>query len=113
MKTLLAVVFVSLVMGLSLAWTLRYHIVVGNDPLTVYSIDRWTGEVSLIAPEPAVRSLTSQSLEFVRAPLVRLRDTAYRDQLMESFRREPDAGGQSPAESRADDDGQRGGDSAG
>lgn len=95
MKTLLAIVVVTVVLALTLAWTFRYHIVVGNDPLTVYSIDRWTGEVSLIAPEPAVRALSSQSLKFVRAPLVRLRDTAYRDWLTAPLLEEPE--GREPA----------------
>ncbi len=103
MKALFGLVALSLILAFSLAWTFRYHIVVGNDPLTVYSVDRWTGEVSLIAPEPAVRSLTSQSLTFVRAPLVRLRDTAYQDKLMAPFLNESGSDGL-PQEEEAEGD---------
>jgi len=85
MKLLLAVTAAALILSLTLSWTFRHHIVVGNDPLTVYSIDRWTGEVSLIAPEPAMQALTSQSLRFVRSPLVRLREPSYGEQLMKTF----------------------------
>lgn len=77
MKTFFGIIAVSVIVSLSLSWTFRYHIVVGNQALTVYSIDRWTGEVSLIAPTPTVRSITSQSLQFVHTPLVGLRGPSY------------------------------------
>lgn len=85
MRTFFGIITLSVIVSLTLAWTFRYHVVVGNESLTVYSIDRWTGEVSLIAPEPVVRSMTSRSqpLVFVHTPLVNLREPSYQDQLLE------------------------------
>lgn len=93
MKTFISIIVVSLIVSLTLAWTFRYHVVVGNESLTVYSIDRWTGEVSLIAPEPVVRSMTSgsQPLVFVHTPLVSLREPAYQDQVMETLSDDSDS----------------------
>lgn len=93
MKTFISIIVLSVIVSLTLAWTFRYQVVVGNESLTVYSIDRWTGEVSLIAPEPVVRSMTSgsQPLVFVHTPLVSLGEPAYHDQLSERLSEDADS----------------------
>jgi len=94
MKTLFGLLAAAVILSLTLAWLFRYETVVGNEPLTLYALDRWTGEVSLVAPGPAIDSIHSQALEFERTPLTRLGGPSFRERFLESLKSES----QSPEE---------------
>lgn len=91
MKTALGMIAASIILSLGLAWTFRYDMVVGTEPLVVYSIDRWTGEVSFIAPRQTVETMSD--LEFAHTPLVRLRNPDYGDQVIRSILHDKESGG--------------------
>ncbi|MFZ0485943.1 MAG: hypothetical protein WAL83_03005 [Arenicellales bacterium] len=70
MKAAFGIIVASIILSLALAWTFRYDIVVGTEPLVVYSMDRWTGEVSFIAPRRTVESMSD--VEFSHTPIAKL-----------------------------------------
>lgn len=72
MKAAFGIIVASVILSLAVAWTFRYEMVVGTEPLVVYSMDRWTGEVSFIAPKRTVQSMAD--VEFSHTPIVRLGD---------------------------------------
>jgi hypothetical protein len=86
MKTLFGLLAAAVILSLTLAWLFRYQAMVGNEPFTVYALDRWTGEVSLVAPGPAIDSIHSQALEFERTPLSRLSGPTFRERFLKSLR---------------------------
>jgi len=75
MKAAFGIIVASVIMSLAVAWTFRYDMVVGSEPLVVYSMDRWTGEVSFIAPKRTVQSMTD--VEFSHTPIVKLGDLRF------------------------------------
>ncbi|HSH40626.1 MAG TPA: hypothetical protein VK973_00680 [Arenicellales bacterium] len=86
MKTLFGLLAAAVILSLTLAWLFRYDTAVGNEPFTVYTLDRWTGEVSLVAPSPAIDSIHSQALEFERTPLAGLGGPTFRERFLEALR---------------------------
>lgn len=70
MKAAFGIIVASIILSLTLAWTFRYEMVVGTEPLVVYSMDRWTGEVTFIAPRRTAQSMSD--VKFSSTPIVRL-----------------------------------------
>lgn len=90
MKTVFGIIAAAIIVSMSLAWTFRYEMAVGTEPLVVYSMDRWTGEVSFIAPKQTVQSMSD--LEFSHTPLVRLRKPSYGAQMIEPLLKDTEPG---------------------
>jgi len=88
MRTVFGMIAASIIVALTLAWLLRYDMMVGSEPLVVYSMDRWTGEISFVAPKQTVQSISE--LEFSRTPLLRLRGPSVRDRITKPLFDEPE-----------------------
>lgn len=78
MNTSAAIVVASIIVSFTGAWVFRYDMVVSPGDYTIFTQDRWTGEISMAAPTNKVLGV-SRNIDFSHAPLINLNTPSYRD----------------------------------